>query len=42
MSAFTMNEIVSLAKMRGIVFPGSEIYEGLANSWDSGPIGVEL
>ena len=42
MSAFTMNEIVSLAKMRGIVFPGSEIYDGLANSWDYGPIGVEM
>lgn len=42
MSQFTMNEIVSLAKMRGIVFPGSEIYDGLANSWDYGPIGVEM
>ena len=42
MSSFTMNEIVSLAKMRGIVFPGSEIYDGLANSWDYGPIGVEI
>ncbi len=42
MSSFTMNEIVSLAKMRGIVFPGSEIYDGLANSWDYGPIGVEM
>ena len=39
MSAFTMNEIVSLAKMRGIVFPGSEIYDGLANSWDYGRSG---
>lgn len=42
MSDFTMNEIVSLCKMRGIVFPGSEIYDGLANSWDYGPIGVEM
>ncbi|HCX64074.1 MAG TPA: glycine--tRNA ligase [Eubacteriaceae bacterium] len=37
-----MNEIVSICKMRGIVYPGSEIYGGLANSWDYGPIGVEL
>lgn len=37
-----MNEIVSICKMRGIIYPGSEIYGGLANSWDYGPIGVEL
>ena len=37
-----MNEIVSICKMRGIIFPGSEIYGGLANSWDYGPIGVEI
>ena len=42
MSEFTMAEIVSLAKMRGIIFPGSEIYDGLANSWDYGPLGVEM
>jgi glycyl-tRNA synthetase len=42
MSDFSMSEIVSIAKMRGIVFPGSEIYDGLANSWDYGPIGVEM
>ena len=42
MSNLTMSEIVSLAKMRGIIFPGSEIYDGLANSWDYGPIGVEM
>ncbi len=42
MSDFTMAEIVSLAKMRGIIFPGSEIYDGLANSWDYGPLGVEM
>lgn len=34
-----LNEIISITKMRGIVFPGSEIYEGLANSFDYGPIG---
>lgn len=38
----TMDKIVSLAKSRGFVFPGSEIYGGLANSWDYGPLGVEL
>jgi glycyl-tRNA synthetase len=37
-----MEKIVSLAKRRGFVFPGSEIYGGLANSWDYGPAGVEL
>jgi len=37
-----MDKIVSLAKRRGFVFPGSEIYGGLANSWDYGPVGVEL
>lgn len=37
-----MDDIVSLAKRRGFVFPGSEIYGGLANSWDYGPLGVEL
>ena len=38
----TMEKIVSLAKTRGFVFPGSDIYGGLANSWDYGPLGVEL
>jgi glycyl-tRNA synthetase len=38
----TMEKIVALAKSRGFVFPGSEIYGGLANSWDYGPLGVEL
>ncbi|MCT4632883.1 MAG: glycine--tRNA ligase [Firmicutes bacterium] len=38
----TMDKIVSLAKSRGIVFSGSEIYGGLANTWDYGPLGVEL
>ncbi|MBU7595708.1 glycine--tRNA ligase [Metabacillus halosaccharovorans] len=37
-----MDKLVSLAKHRGFIFPGSEIYGGLANSWDYGPIGVEL
>lgn len=41
-SADKMEKIVSLAKRRGFVFPGSEIYGGLANSWDYGPLGVEL
>lgn len=38
----TMDKIVALAKNRGFIFPGSEIYGGLANSWDYGPLGVEL
>ena len=38
----TMDKLVSLCKNRGFVFPGSEIYGGLANSWDYGPLGVEL
>lgn len=42
MSKLTMEKIVSLAKSRGFVFPGSEIYGGLANAWDYGPLGVEL
>ena len=37
-----MDKIVALAKTRGFVFPGSEIYGGLANTWDYGNIGVEL
>ncbi|MDP3731280.1 MAG: glycine--tRNA ligase [bacterium] len=37
-----MDKIVSLCKRRGFVFPGSETYGGLANSWDYGPLGVEL
>ncbi len=37
-----MDKIVSLAKRRGFVFPGSEIYGGLSNSYDYGPLGVEL
>ena len=38
----TMDTIVALCKGRGFVYPGSEIYGGLANSWDFGPLGVEL
>lgn len=38
----TMDRIVALAKTRGFVFPGSDIYGGLANSWDYGPLGVLL
>jgi len=37
-----MEKVVSLCKRRGFVFPGSEIYGGLANTWDYGPYGVEL
>ncbi len=40
--AATMEKIVALAKRRGFVFPGSDIYGGLANTWDFGPLGVEL
>ncbi len=38
----TMEKIVSLCKGRGFVYSGSEIYGGLANTWDYGPLGVEL
>ncbi|MGB4610202.1 MAG: glycine--tRNA ligase [Saccharofermentanales bacterium] len=38
----SMETIVNLAKNRGFVYPGSEIYGGLANTWDYGPYGVEL
>ena len=38
----TMDKIVALCKNRGYVYPGSEIYGGLANTWDYGPLGVEL
>jgi len=38
----TMEKIVALSKRRGFVFPGSDIYGGLANTWDFGPLGVEL
>ena len=42
MEKVTMEKIVSLCKNRGYVYPGSEIYGGLANTWDYGPLGVEL
>ena len=38
----TMDKIVALCKNRGFIFSGSEIYGGLANTWDYGPLGVEL
>ena len=38
----TMEKVVSLAKSRGFVYPGSDIYGGLSNTWDYGPLGVEL
>ena len=38
----TMEKIVALCKGRGFVYPGSEIYGGLANAWDYGPLGVEF
>lgn len=41
-SPFTFEDIVSLMKRRGFVYPGSDIYGGLANTYDYGPMGVEL
>ena len=41
-SAVTLDTLVSLCKRRGIIFPGSEIYEGLQGTYDYGPIGAEL
>ncbi|MDR3304611.1 MAG: glycine--tRNA ligase [Clostridiales Family XIII bacterium] len=40
--AVTMEKITALCKSRGFIYPGSEIYGGLANSWDYGPLGAEL
>ncbi|MDD4318732.1 MAG: glycine--tRNA ligase [Candidatus Peribacteraceae bacterium] len=42
MPATSLDQIVSLCKRRGFVFPGSDIYGGLANTWDYGPLGAEL
>ncbi len=42
MSVDSMEKIVNLCKARGYIYPGSEIYGGLANSWDYGPLGTEL
>ncbi len=38
----TMDKVVALCKNRGFIFQGSEIYDGLANTWDYGPLGVEF
>lgn len=38
----SLEALVALCKGRGFVYPGSEIYGGLANTWDYGPLGVEL
>lgn len=40
--AVTMDKLVALCKVRGFIFSGSEIYGGLANTWDYGPLGVEF
>ncbi|MDE6442071.1 MAG: glycine--tRNA ligase [Clostridia bacterium] len=40
--AVTQDKLVALCKSRGFIFPGSEIYGGFANTWDFGPVGVEL
>ena len=42
MTEKTMEKIVNLCKNRGFIFPGSEIYGGLANTWDYGPLGARL
>ena len=42
MAELTMDKLVALCKNRGFIFSGSEIYGGLANTWDYGPLGVEL
>ena len=42
MPATSLDQVVSLSKRRGFVYPGSEIYGGLSNSWDYGPYGTEL
>lgn len=42
MAKTSMEKIVNLCKSRGFVFPGSDIYGGFANTWDFGPVGVEL
>ena len=41
-SKITMEELTNFAKQYGFIFQGSEIYGGLANTWDFGPLGVEL
>ena len=42
MAEKNMEQIVAHCKNTGFIFPGSEIYGGLANSWDYGPLGIEL
>ena len=42
MSKLTMEKLTAMCKNRGFIFPGSEIYGGLANTWDYGPLGVEF
>ncbi|MEK9200620.1 MAG: glycine--tRNA ligase, partial [Patescibacteria group bacterium] len=42
MNNLVMEKVVALCKRRGFVFPGSEIYGGLSNSWDFGPVGIQL
>jgi glycyl-tRNA synthetase len=42
MAAASLDQVVSLCKRRGFIFPGSEIYGGLANTWDYGPLGAVM
>ena len=42
MASKDMDKLVSHAKTSGFVYQGSEIYDGLANTWDYGPLGVEM
>ena len=42
MGNYSFEKIVNHVKTSGFVYPGSEIYNGLANAWDYGPLGVEL
>ena len=42
MSNLTMDKLVNLCKSRGFIFQGSEIYGGMGNTWDYGPVGTEL
>ena len=42
MNQYSFDKIVNHAKVSGFVFQGSELYGGLANTWDYGPLGVEL
>src|SRR5690242_13617655 len=42
MADISLDDVVSLAKRRGFIYQGSEIYGGLAGTWDFGPLGVQL